>query len=203
MFRSKHIDKTWRDVPSPQMDRGRKIHTAFEEGIKYDIPLTAHFEQALRPFEPVRQWLVEEKAIPEYKTGVTRDFKATEFFRGPNLWVRAAFDVVVNDGEKVLIVDWKTGRYKPEHQEDAVLYGAIAERIWSLPVTVQYQYVDQPERSFGTAVTGGYNLLSMWRDRFDAADRMIASDRMSPTPGMQCKWCGNMSCPENRNEKLK
>lgn len=208
MFHAKHVSKQWKDFPSPQMERGRTIHARLEEGVKYDIPLETGDEPALAPFEDVRAAFVAMRNAgvtvrPEYKIGISRGFELVDFFRGADLRVRLAYDVYVNDGSKVLVVDYKTGKYKPEHQEDAVFYGAAAQCLSNLPTTVQYYYVDFPEMSFSTAVVGGKKLLSHWWQRFDAADRNHAADsEPNQVPGPQCKWCGALACPKNRNPNM-
>ena len=208
MFVAKYVTKEWRDFPSPQMERGRELHKAFEDGIKYDIPLTDHADKAVHQFEPLRAWLYGQKAegtsvLAEHKLGITRNYQPTDFF-GKDLWVRLALDVVVDAPYSVLVIDWKSGRYKPEHREDASFYRACVRHAMQKPTTIQYHYIDEPASSFALPeASTDTGALAGWMKRTNTADAALAAGKADLMPGPQCKWCGAFKCPMNRNEKLR
>lgn len=217
MYVAKYETKKWVDTPSPQMDRGSAVHGSIENTIKYDI----HLEGEAAKMPAAQQWtaaLLQMKhngvlVEPEFKFGLDKNFKMVEFFRAPDLRARVGLDVFVNDNGKGLIIDWKTGRYKPEHQGDADFYGAAAAvATRTRTMDAMYIYLDEPENTFcRTIEKPEAMMLEFWRS-FDAADEYLDSEGkdgevrlVNPpkNPGSHCNWCGNVTCPSNTNVKAK
>lgn len=161
----------------------------------------------LLPWEPVRKQLVELKErgftiLPEHKFGVDRYYRKVDFFKAPDLWVRVGLDVFADFGDRIKIADYKTGRYKTEHKEDAMFYGAAVQHCYQKPVEVDYFYIDAPEMSFSRPVVDGHKVLGSWMNKFNHADGLIEAGLFNLVTGPQCKWCGFKECPNNSNEKL-
>lgn len=205
MFKAKHVDKTWQDTPSPAMERGRKVHNDLELAIRLETELPselAHMQSIVDTLCNLRK----EGAVvtPEKKLGIDVHGLAVDFFRGPRLRVRAAFDVVVDNHRRFLVVDWKTGRPKDEHRADAMFYGACAGSAYgALTVDVMYAYVDEPDATFIQPVKEISKELAIWEGRFASADTAIGKGEVEIVTGPHCRWCGFAACPHNRNEKLK
>jgi len=200
--------KRWVEVPSPQMDRGSRIHKTLEDSIKYDLAL----EKELTSVDGFVQQLVTWKnegivVLPEFKFGLTTTFNRCDFFSDPALRVRAALDVFVKDDRKLLIIDWKTGRYKPEHRFDARFYGAAT---WvSTPnvdsCAVIYPYIDNPADTFQETIQKPEAIMTDAYDSFDKADAYLdkLDGKLPMNPGGHCNWCGDIECQNNKNAKAK
>lgn len=217
MYCAKYETKQWVDTPNPQMERGSAVHSSIENTLNYDI----HLEGEAAKMPVAQQWttaLLEMKhngvlVAPEFKFGLDRNFNKVDFFRAPDLRARVGLDVLVNNSGKGLIIDWKTGRYKPEHQTDADFYGAAAAvAIRTRTMDAMYVYLDEPHNTFTRAIEKPEEMmLEFWRS-FDAADQYLDSEGadgqirlVSPpmNPGKHCNWCGNVACPKNTNDKAK
>ena len=127
-------------------------------------------------------------------------------FRAPNLRVRCAVDVFVNDGGKVLVIDWKTGRYKPEHEQDADFYGCMIDiGMGARSTTVQYIYTDEPQFSFDREIKDASGLARRLYAEFEEADAYLEKVGAEPpmNPAKHCGWCGDITCPNNKKAEAK
>lgn len=217
MFVAKYEWKKWvQEDESDAMRRGSRFHSTVEESIKYDV---------IMPDEPmfnnVRDYVdmlcgmkrAGITVVPEHKFGVDVSFNRVDFFRAQGLRARVGLDVYVNDNGKALVIDWKTGRYKPEHINDADFYGA-ATFITHKPQTleVQYIYADDPQCSFSRVIEKPEAMMTEFWRTFDKADEYLEGEGedgeirlVSPpvNPGKYCSYCGDVTCPQNKNDKAK
>lgn len=214
MFVSKYETKQWYDMPSEVMDRGSRLHKEIENSILYDLALG----KELASIDEFVANLMVMKArgiavVPEFKFGLDMNMNRCEFFRAPGLRVRCALDVFVNDTGKILTVDWKTGRYYAEHREEARFYGAMtAMAMKAAQATTLYVYIDNPQCTFGEDIDDVAAVVSRNYESFRKADEYLDSPGANGKirlidppmqPGNQCTWCGDLDCPNNKNDKAK
>jgi hypothetical protein len=217
MYVAKYETKKWIDTPNPNMERGSAVHSSIENTIKYDI----HLEGEAAKLPEAVSWTTRLLAMkhsgvlvePEFKFGLDINFRMVEFFRAPDLRARVGLDIFANDNGKGLIIDWKTGRYKPEHLDDADFYGAAAAvATRTRTMDAMYVYLDEPHNNFCRSIEKPEAMmLGFWKS-FDAADQYLDSEGASgeirlldppKNPGKHCNWCGNVTCPSNTNDKAK
>lgn len=218
MYVAKYETKQWVETPSPQMGRGSAVHSSIENTLNYGI----HLEGEAAKLPVAQEWtaaLLQMKdngvlVSPEFKFGLDRNFNKVEFFRAPDLRCRIGLDVLVNDSGKGLVIDWKTGRYKPEHLDDADFYGAAAAvALRTRTMDAMYIYLDEPHNNFTRQIDKPEAMMIKFYASFDAADDYLdtqgkGSDTirlLAPpiNPGSQCNWCGNVTCEKNTNVKAK
>ncbi len=210
MFVCKYENKqAWVETPNPQMERGSKVHKGLEEAINYDVVLDDREYGSVVPFVDSLQQMKHDGTaivIAEHKFGMNIAYQKVDFFRAANLRVRLALDVYVNMNAKLLLIDWKTGRFKPEHQEDALFYGAFTEIGQAgRDTTVQYVYLDEPQNTFAVHIDDSNALVRKYYADFEEADEYLDKwkGKEPVNPGRQCNWCGNVACPKNTNDKAK
>lgn len=216
MYVAKYETKKWIDTPNPQMDRGIAVHSSIENTINYGI----HLEGEAAKLPVAQQWttaLLQMKdagilVAPEFKFGLDKNFNKVDFFRAPDLRARIGLDVLVNNSGKGLVIDWKTGRYKPEHLTDADFYGAAAAvAIRTRSMDAMYVYLDEPHNTFTREIIKPEAMMLGFYDSFQRADDYLDGEGpngirvINPpiNPGTHCKWCGNVTCEKNTNDKAK
>lgn len=212
MCRKKHVTKQWQEQPNDAMERGKRYHKHLEETIKYDLtlpPELAHMDPIARRFIAMRT--KGTKVFPEFKFGIDMHWKRVEFFDGENLRVRCVLDLFAQDeppvGEefgKILLLDWKTGKYKQEHEEDAEFYGAMTHLAFNgmYRTSSMYCYIDDLPRTFNKSVEEAWKIADRWWQKFAYADKLILSEEAPATPCNACAWCGDATCKFNKNKKL-
>lgn len=173
----------------PAAERGIEIHKKGESYLKGLIPERTvpleyvHFKYELKELRRLR-------AEPEAAWGVTRTWKAADFF-GKTVWGRGKIDAHVVIDTTLHLIDFKTGRRYPKHEEQAevyALFGAayypkvekVAAEFWYLDEShnepLKYEYTVKELKSFRTK----------WQKR---ADKMLTAKKFLPTPGDHCKRC--------------
>lgn len=89
---------------------GNRVHKALEERIRDGVQLPA----TLAGFEGLVAKVAASagSVAVEMKVGVNSSFRSTGFF-DRDVWCRGVIDVAVVNGDKALLLDWKTGKPKP------------------------------------------------------------------------------------------
>lgn len=217
--------KRWVETGSPAMDRGSKVHSDLENSLKYDLQLPAELESSIAGDFVELLLQIKERGgalMPEAKFGLDSSFNKVDFFKGQDLRARVGLDVYANDNGFAQVIDWKTGRYKPEHREDAMFYGAAAFCVFKpRQLSATYVYIDNPRDSFTIPIEKPEAILTSYWGQFDRADEYLDSpgkvgkgdtvgvsgalrrDDPPMNPGMHCNWCGDVECPHNKNDAAK
>ena len=205
MYHAKYVTKEWKESPNDAMLRGQAVHKDFEDAIKYELKLRDEFAAHQSMVDNlVSMKLKGSTVVPEFKFGLSVNYQRVDYFKGERLRVRCGLDVyVLDDRRQALIIDWKTGKPKQEHRQDAEFYGSCAHvGLGNLGTSVMYHYVDDPNASFMVKIEDATAHLSNWWQKFDYADKMIASGSIPAVSCNACAWCGAFKCPRNRNKKL-
>lgn len=197
MFHHKHILKEHVDKPSPAVERGREVHKAFENAVKHGVALPKEFvswDDVLSHFDG------RKDVFTEFKFGLDKELDHTNFF-SDNVWVRGALDLFVAS-HNVLVVDYKTGKYKDQHKSDAEFYGAMTGCAYRQfkSVEVQYWYIDNPQVSFSKKVADCEDIMSRWAQLFKSAETIMDSGQYTVQQGPHCRWCTNYKCVHNANQ---
>ena len=109
-FYQERVLKKFPYVQSEEARRGDLIHKAFEDYIKNGTPLP---EIAL----PYKDWVETFAEQPgekhaEFAMAIDWQSKKVGFLRGKNIWLRGKFDLLVDQGEHSVVIDYKTGKSK-------------------------------------------------------------------------------------------
>lgn len=204
MFHAKYVTKEWVETPNAAMDRGSWVDRQLEDAVKYDLKLPDELAQ-LQPF--VDSCVAMKAAglfvTPQLKLGLAADYTRTDYFKGARLRARAMFDLSIENAGSYTLFDYKTGKYRPYHKEDAEFYGAMCHvGLGSHHTDVAYLYIDEPHNSFEHKVTDATRVLATWWQKFDYADKQVAAGNLPAQSCNSCNWCGNYKCPRNKNPKL-
>lgn len=176
---------------SPALERGGQIHDEakrfVQEGGKLPKSLFAfedEFAILRRAYEGGRV-----DVITEEQWAATKDWVPTEWF-GSDAWVRTTLDALVLEGDRAVIIDYKTGKIRKEEQEPQLeLYAVVtlsrfpaveevASSLWYLDHGVatrkRYPRSDLPR------------LKKAWLAR---TKKMLSDERFDPKPSSMCRYC--------------
>lgn len=197
----KHIDKL-KEPPNTAMLRGLAVHKLAEDFVK---GVLRKMPEELGTFSDdlllLREWYAANNGtvLVEESWAFTRDWTATEWNNWNACYLRVKTDVAFYSSATktvLTIVDWKTGRQRPEKEVDYVeqleLYVLAAFKL--LPNVVEVRpwlaYADSgsvyPEAVM--AYTREYlpDLEVIWARRIAP---MMADTTFKPNPGNACTWC--------------
>ena len=109
------ITRISKQVQEPQTEatiHGNAVHKALEEYIGGKAPMPAKYESYLPVADKVRDTPGEK--LLEYKFGLTAGLQPTTFF-AKDCWARGVIDVGIKQPNQVILLDWKTGKRKADH----------------------------------------------------------------------------------------
>lgn len=127
---------------SPAMDRGTTIHKMAENYVLGGGPLPAELALFADEFKELRK----QKAAPEKEWCFTKDWVLTAWL-APDAWCRIKTDAyaLLKRGAVARVIDYKTGKVRPEHKDQLSLYALATFLVFSKveQVDAELWYLDQ------------------------------------------------------------
>lgn len=108
------VAKKVKEGQSEAMLWGNQVHKHLELRVTDKKPLPDHlapYDGLIKKFECKPGQLFAEKSM-----ALTVDFKPTTWF-AKDVWCRAKIDLHLDEGERVIAIDWKTGKPKPDSDQ--------------------------------------------------------------------------------------
>lgn len=189
------VAKDVKDDPGEAADYGTAVHEAAELFITQGTPIPEKFA-FMRPIvEPLARKRGDKLA--EIKLGVTEELQPCSFF-AKDVWYRGIADLLIVNGSKAWLVDYKTGKnakYADIKQLD-LLAGAIfihypeVETINSALLYVVSH--EMPRKIHHRQHLLSYmNVFEAQLDRLEAA---MDNGVWNPNPSGLCGWCPVETC---------
>ena len=184
-----HLDKLG-GPPGPPLQRGSDIHKLAEEYVKAPWAPKVVPPELLKfkaEFQELRQ---ARNRQTELQVAMTSAWTTTAWF-GPQAWLRAVIDclAISRDGTEARIIDYKTGKVRPENVEQLGLYALIAYTLAPRLERVEAElwYLDHGEPINRAYVPGDLpNIRQAWENRVKP---MLADCTFAPKQNWGCKWC--------------
>lgn len=192
-----------KDVVEPPQDHliyGSAVHKAAEEYLRDGTPIPEKYAYIQPKIEPF-------KGIPgtlhcEYEMGVTRNLEPCGF-RDKEVWFRGIADLLIINGGKARIADWKTSkssRYADRKQlellsllvfkhfpEVKIVTAGLVFLVADDLVTAKYSRDEQEE---------GWQ---KWLGEAHLLDEAFKHDVWNPRPNFTCRgWCPVSDCEHNQ-----
>lgn len=194
------LDKI-QEPKSPAMERGNTIHKLAEDYLKGTLKrLPPELKLQAPEFKRLRAKIRKDPAscIVEDNWAFTKDWGPSQWNDWNNCWLRVKLDLAERNGNRVLVTDWKTGKYRPDNREDYIvqleLYalGALlvfGKTVPDLEVQTRLVYLDVPVIYPEPPEMKIYTLADLeplkkeWNKRVKP---MMADKTFAPKPN---KWC--------------
>lgn len=180
------ITKAVADPPGEHLKHGREVHKAIEHAIKGQQPLP-HKYQSYWPL--VQKCLQAPGAkIVEEQWAITENFRPTGYW-DPDAWVRLSIDFGVIDGDTATIIDWKTGKPKPD-ADQMRLYAAATFTLKPQVQTVRTAYAWLAHDKLTVESFTREQLGELWGDFLISVKRLVAAahnDDFPPRPSGLCR----------------
>lgn len=188
------------EPPQEHLIYGSTVHKAAEEYLRDGTPIPekyAYIQPKIDPF----------KNIPgalhcEYEMGVTRNLEPCGF-RDKEVWFRGIADLLIINGDKARIADWKTSkssRYADRKQlellsllvfkhfpEVKIVTAGLVFLVADDLVTAKYERDVQEE------------CWQKWLGEAHLLDEAFKNDVWNPRPNFTCRgWCPVSDCEHNQ-----
>lgn len=185
LARLKFIEKL-KEPDSMYALRGGEIHkkaAAYIMDPELECPL---------PLWDVKEFYDElrvEGVQTELQLAVDKDWRPCEWF-GPQVYLRAIVDVLLDLGDRGIITDHKTGKVYDDHVDQQGLYAAIGFAQYPdwKDVSVRMTYTDQKHQDARPYSRDRQyeSLKHIWDDKMLV---MTSDELFIATPNAKCKWC--------------
>ena len=174
---------------------GTAVHKAIEDHLMDGKDIPDQFQQ----FKPIVSGVAQAKGDRkcEIKMGIRADFTPCGFF-DEDVWFRGIPDVLIVNGDKARVADWKTG--KSSRYADTSQLELMAGMVFA-----HYPDVQQVKGALvflvaGSIVQASYareqfsEIMSKWAGRAGLIEAAIKTDTWNPKRGPLCKFCPVTSC---------
>lgn len=193
-----NVLKNFQDKPSEAMTWGNEVHKAFENYIRDGTP----FPIGMRQFTPIADAMKKQPGdkLVEQKLALSEVMSPTTWF-GRNVWVRCVVDLAITNGDKCVIVDWKTGKVKEDFDQLALMAAVMFNQAEELEqITAMFVWLQEEWPNNVSKVTyTREELPSLW-DRFlkreETYQNAHTTNDFGPRPsGLCARYCAVSTCP--------
>jgi hypothetical protein len=173
---------------------GKTVHTALEHRIRDGKPMS----DLLRKYEPIaaRIAAMSGEVTTETPICLTESFKQTGW-TSKDAWVRGIVDLTVKKDDKVLMLDWKTGKRK--HDSDQLkLFAGMAFAVDPEVKEVTTGFVWLKENKTDKEKYYRDDVPTIWQHFIPRVRRLDAAHSNNNWPAKPSGLCRSW-CPVGRN----
>lgn len=196
------IEKSVKDEGGEASRHGEQVHKALEDNVRDNTPLPP----ALRKYESVCA-VVKEKSlggeiVPEMEMTLNEQLKPTGWWDS-DAWIRSKLDVLITKGDKAVVLDWKTGKRRPD---------PFQLELFSLQVFAHYEHIDKvyssfvwlPDQTTDMVIHYRNEAANLWEETMTRIKRIEDAqkhDNWPAKPSGLCNYCPCKSFCEYANRR--
>jgi hypothetical protein len=191
-----------KDTGSAAMSYGNAVHKAAELYIKEGTPIPPKFKFLQRPLEAINK--IEGDKHCEIRMGVAKEgdeYAPTTFF-GKDVWWRGIADLLIVNGEKAYLIDYKTGKnavYADTKQLDLLAAATFTHfpDVEVIKSALLYVVSNDFIRKKHTAELRK-SYLTVFDDELERLEVALEEGVWNAVAGPLCAYCPVISCEHNR-----
>lgn len=202
-FEAKYVTKEVVFQPTAATQWGVEVHKAGEDAINDGKPLTPRY--AL--LQPYLNTIINTEGVKraEVEYAITKDLKPCDFW-DKSAMLRGKLDIEINQGSRVQILDWKTGKAKPSDFNELRCFSVLTFLNNPEVEKTRNTYIWLKGDSKPTVeIQNRSNIISLLeplQDTMDKIERALESDTFRPVRSGLCKsWCDVVDCKYNGKNK--
>ena len=197
-YQEVRILKNYKFIDTPQTIYGKEVHEALELYVRDGKPLAKNYMR----FKKMVDTLVAIPGVkyPEYKMALTRKMEQCDF-DDDNRWVRGIADLVIVDGDKAFIIDYKTGSNRYPDTKQLKLMALMAFVCFPEVNKIKAGLLFCMKNSFVQESYTRDGIHKAWRSFEQPLDRLTMSydkDEWVPNPTPLCGWCPVETCEHHK-----
>jgi len=184
------VTKEVQDMGGEASKYGERIHEFLEYRLTDDTPLPAEAEKYEVLCDTIQKSAKGGELHAELKLTLTENLTPTDWY-APDAWLRSILDVLVIKDDKAVVMDWKTGKRRPDFTQ---------LQMFALQVWKHYPQVDEIKTSFiwlkdlsmDSETFKREQSNAMWADLISRIRRIYASqesDNWPAKPSGLCRYC--------------
>ncbi len=168
---------------------GNQVHSALEKYVGGQAPLDEKYDAHRSVADKIKS--APGKKMLEYKFGLTKGLKPTEFF-AKDVWCRGVLDIGIVTEKQAVVLDWKTGARKLDGDQLRLFAGA-AMCLWPFAEKIKTGYIWLKTGQMDTETFTPDDKPGIFQDFAARVHRMEESERNNDWParpsGLCKSWC--------------
>lgn len=189
-----NVIKDFKDEDSDFSAEGKIVHDSMYKRVVHGKPLPIE----LRHLEALAKKFADTPGTKkgELKLALNRSLEPVEYF-APDVWVRVVIDLLVVQDSTGIVVDWKTGKRKPDHTQLGLSTAVLARWMPELDL-FKTLYVWTRSRELDPKNYTASKLMEIWNGLLPRVQKMEDARKTTDFPANKtplCKYCPVASCP--------
>ena len=177
------------EKPNAAATWGNKVHTQLENYAKNKARLPEDLSKYEKYVDKI--FTYDGKRIVEERMAINQSFRPTKWM-AKDVWCRGIVDIGVVGGEKAYLLDWKTGKRKPD-SDQLKLFAALAFAHYPWVEEVVTGFIWLKEDKFDKEKFTRKQITEIWNEflpRTSRLARAFEEDKWVAKPSGLCKnWC--------------
>ena len=183
------VTKQAAELPNDATIWGNKVHKGLEEYAKRKTPLPEEISHFKRYVDKIQSY--KGKQIVEEKIALTKSLRPTTWM-AKDVWVRGVIDIGVIGSDTAFLLDWKTGKYRPDNNQ-LMLFAALAFATYPWIKNVVTGFVWLTAKKFDKEKFSKEQVTDLWGEfhpRVERLEEAYKQDKWIAKPSGLCrKWC--------------
>lgn len=188
-FKMTRLTKEVVEAQTEATIHGNEVHKAIEHHLLGKQYLPEKYAKYIPIVEKVKA--TPGKRLVEFKFALTKSFKPTEFF-AKDAWVRGVIDAGVIGTKSGVVLDWKTGKPKTDHDQ-LKLFAVATLAMYPYLESIKTGYVWLAHNKLDAQEFTRQNTPEIWQaflPRIQRLTKAAENDDFPPKPSGLCtKWC--------------
>jgi hypothetical protein len=197
-----YVTRNVKDTDNEWTTFGTRVHEALEKagrasvGTVVDQAVDALSEEdypvEVRPHLELVRRIVAQPGTKyfEVQVAITKDFKQCEWF-APDVWMRGILDVLVVNGKRATVIDWKTGKVR-DNPTQLQLFAALVFILFPEVEEVKTAFVWLQHGQITESLFQRRNATHLWNallPRFKRVEDAVIVGVFKARPSNLCRWC--------------
>lgn len=195
-----YVTKVTREVVEPPTEattHGNEVHAAFEQAVLKQEPLPQKYEQWQPIVTKINTAAARREA--ELKLAINKSFQPVGWF-DKSAWCRGVVDLNIENGDKAVALDYKTGKRKPESTQ-LQLFAALLFHTKQYLANITTAFVWLKDGKLDRESYSRDEIGSIWQEFMPRVQRMESAyekDKWVPQPSGLCRsHCPVLKCEFN------
>ena len=187
------VTKEVSDSGSDATRYGERVHRALEERLLDDNELsqeTIQYEALCKSIARMKEHPSFDQLLLEERMTVTDNFTPTGWW-SDNAWLRSILDVLVLFKDKAIVMDWKTGKRRPDFTQLEMFALQVFSHFPHIKrVTTSFVWLKdmkQDKRSYCRELS--FEMQMDLNGRIDRIYQSLQNNDFPAKPSGLCRWC--------------
>jgi hypothetical protein len=186
---AENLYKNVRQTEHPSAAEGKAVHKAFEDYAIKRKPLPLHLRHHQAKVDRLISALPGAEVVAEQRLAINIRREPVDW-RSRDTWCRSIIDLMVHTDEVAVVIDWKTGRPKPDYDQLDLMVAMAQVVVPTLKRAAGLFYWTQSKSTDKKRYDSPQEILEVWErfeprvERFQTA---VLRENFPPQRNFLCK----------------